>query len=141
MHMNRHQVPDLWRGKNLFMLHPLQRYKILKLIRIFHFCLEISGSETNALCTISSATYQDGFLKITCVAQKNYLPARENFSEFHPPLYRNAQKKCRKPGFFGPGFVFLPKIAFFHPRSAILHGSRAHSRDDRRLIEVALRAD
>ena len=29
--------------------------------------------------------YQDGFLKITCVAQKNYLPARENFSEFHPP--------------------------------------------------------
>ena len=47
--MDRHQVPDLWRGKNLFMLHPLQRYKILKLIRIFHFCLEISGSETNAL--------------------------------------------------------------------------------------------
>ena len=29
--------------------------------------------------------YQDGFLKITCVAQKNCLPAREKFSEFHPP--------------------------------------------------------
>ena len=28
--------------------------------------------------------YQDTFLKITCVAQKNYLPAREIFSEFHP---------------------------------------------------------
>ena len=66
------------------------------------------------------------------MAQKNYLPARENFSEFRPPLYRNAQKRCRKSEFSGPGFVFLPKIAFFYPRSAILHGSRAHPRDDGR---------
>ena len=35
--------------------------------------------------------------------------ARENFSEFRPPLYRNAQKKCRNP-------VFRARVAFFCPR-------------------------
>ena len=34
------------------------------------------------------------------------------FRKSTPPLSRNAQEKCRKPGFFGQGCVFCPRLHF-----------------------------
>ena len=44
------------------------------------------------------------------VVKKNFPPP--------PPLYRNAQKKCRKPGFPGPGFV-VPNTAAWSPLQSL----------------------
>ena len=49
---------------------------------------------------------QDGFLKTICVEQKNYLPARENFSGFHPPSLKGRSEKVPKTRLFGPGIRF-----------------------------------
>ena len=55
-------------------------------------------------------------LKITCVAQKNCLPARENFSEFRPPSIQERSEKVPKTRVFGPGFRFFAQDCVFSPK-------------------------
>ena len=61
----------------------------------------------------TSRAWLSTFLKITCVAQKNYLPAREKFSEFHPPSLQGRPGKVSKTRVFRPGFRFFAQDCVF----------------------------